>query len=217
MFGCVRKLGCLALLVLAVGAALLTRDQWWPSSGGAPAVATSETPHWEPLTEAGAQRARRAVASLGVPSGPVFANVQAGDLASFIFTGVARQLPPSAREVRAAVIGERLYVKALIAMKDVGGPRVLGPLASFIAEQDTVTLGGTFEIVRPGLAQFRVEEIRLRELGVPRKLLPRLVGQIRRGALPDGVSPDALPLEVPSYIGDVRIARGRVTLYKTTR
>ncbi len=218
MFGCIRRLGCLLLLAALAVAAFLLRDRWWPSRDSTTASkAAAETPIWELLTPEGAERGRRAVASLEGPAGPVFVNLSGGDLASYVFTGIAKQLPPSARDVRAAVIGERLYVKALIAMSDVGGPAVLGPLASFLADRDTVTLGGSFEMVRPGLAQYRVQEIRLRELGVPRKLLPRLVGQLRRGSLPEGVSGDALPLVVPGYIGDVRIARGRVTLYKTVQ
>ena len=41
--------------------------------------------------------------------------------------------------------------------------------------------------------------------------------EMRRGARPEGVTDDALPLVVPSYIGDVRIGQGKVTLYKSVK
>lgn len=213
MFGCIRKLGCLLLILVGV-VAWLTRDRWLHYTRSTPAEAPV-TIVWEPLTEEGSRRARVAVNTLGRASGPVFVNLPPGDLASFVFTGIARQLPPSAQNVRAAVIGDKLYVKALVALKDFGGPQALGGLGGFLAERDTVTFGGNFEIVRPGLAQFRVSELKLGGLAIPQRMLPRMVSTIRRGAQVEGVTTDGLPLEIPRYVGDVRVARGRITLYKT--
>ncbi|MFL5575459.1 MAG: hypothetical protein ACJ79S_05765 [Gemmatimonadaceae bacterium] len=218
MLGCLRRLGCIVLVLLLLCAvAWFTRDRWYPRLRGATgtAAAPSTAIVWEPLTAEGAERARQAVASLDRRSGPAFATTRPGDISAYVFTGVARQLPPSAEDVRAAAIDDRLYVKALVDLNDFGGGKVLGPLAGFLGDRDTVQLGGDFEILRPGLAQFRVREIRLRELSVPRRLIPRLVAQIRRGGHPEGVADDALPLVVPRSIGDVRVARGRVVLYKT--
>jgi hypothetical protein len=219
MFGCLRRLGCFVILLLLLGAvAWFTRDRWYPrvrdwrAGAGAPAAPAVV---WEPLTPEGAERARQAVASLDRKSGPAFASTRPGDISAYVFTGVARQLPPSAEDVRAAAIGDRLYVRSVVDLSDFGGGKVLGPLAGFLSERDTVQFGGDFAIVRPGLAEFRVREIRLRELSVPQRLIPRLIAQIRRGGRPEGVADDALPLVVPKHIGDVRVARGRVVLYKT--
>lgn len=221
MFGCIKKLGCLFLI--ALGAVVyLTRDYWRPfvhraTADRAEADAGGGGDTWEPLSETGAARARRAVAALGQRSGPVYQNLHAADLASLIYQELSRQLPPSAQDVRARVSGERLYVRAVVALSDFGGPAVLGPLGGFLNDRDTVTFGGTLDIVRPGLAQYRIQEVRLGQLGVPGPVIPRLVGQITRGkARPAGVAPDALPLEVPPAIADVRIAKGWVTLYKNT-
>ena len=46
-------------------------------------------------------------------------------------------------------------------------------------------------------------------------MIPRVLRQTERGSRPDGLSEDGLPIVVPRYLGDVRIANGRVTLYKT--
>ncbi|HET7458091.1 MAG TPA: hypothetical protein VFJ74_10575 [Gemmatimonadaceae bacterium] len=217
--GCLRRIGCILLVLVALAAAAwFTRDRWLhrgPTLG--PRNPNAVGVEWEPLTPEGAERARTAVASLGQRSGPVYANTRAGDLAAYLFTGLQRQLPPSAQDIRAAVIGDRLYVKALVNLTDFGGAKVLGPLAGFLSERDTVTFGGNFELLRQGLAQFHVREIKLRQLSLPEKAIPRLLAQIRRGARPEGVADDALPLVVPSYIGDVRVGQGRVTLYKNVK
>ena len=52
---------------------------------------------WEPLTMEGAERARTAVQQLARSSGPVFANVGAGDLASYVYVELAK---PYKRPVR---------------------------------------------------------------------------------------------------------------------
>ena len=77
-------------------------------------------------------------------------------------------------------------------------------------------MGGTFALVRPGLAQFLVEDVRLGELPIPRGGIPKLLRQIRRGSMPPGVSETGLPFVVPPYVADARVADGKITLYKTT-
>jgi hypothetical protein len=85
-----------------------------------------------------------------------------------------------------------------------------------LGDQEPVEFGGTLELVRPGLAQYRVKVLRLRELNVPQRMIPRLLQRISRGARPPGLADDGLPLEVPPFIADVRIGQGYVTLYKST-
>ena len=212
MFGCARRVGCLVLVVVLVLAAWFTRERWVPLIRDRGAVAKEG--EWEPITPEGAERARKAIASLGAKSGPVYANVRAGDLASYVFQALRKQLPPSAQNVEATVIGERMYVRASVALSDFGGPGALGPLASFMSDREVMTFGGTFALLRPGLAEYRVEELKLRDLSVPKTMLPKLIQRVGRGARPAGLAPNALPLEVPTTIGDVRVGRGRVTLYK---
>lgn len=208
-----RRLIVLLLLLAAVAAGWWLRDRWMRPS--TPSTDTrAEAAVWEPLTPQGAARAREAVQQLNRASGPVFVNVRGADLAAYVYEELVRQLPPSAEDIRAAVIDGRLYIKASVMLSDLGGRSVLGPLAALLSDRDTVQFGGRFEIIRPGLAQFLVEEIRVREFPVPGRLISRLIEQTRRGVVPAGVADNGLPIEVPPYIGDVRIAEGRVTLYK---
>jgi hypothetical protein len=143
----------------------------------------------------------------------VYVNVSAADLTAYVFTQLTKQLPAGATDARAAVVGDRLYLKALVSSQDLGGKDALGPLGSLLPERDTVTFGGNLEMVRPELAQFRVRELRYGELAVPRALIPQLVRRAARDR-PEGLAADALPLPVPPTVADVRVARGTVTLYR---
>jgi hypothetical protein len=226
MFGCLRRLGCLAILLVAGVLLYLNRDAWLPrlqqltgvevsrrTSEPAPAADGS----WQPLTAEGAARARAGVQSLASRGGPVYANVAPADLASYIHDELRRQLPPSAEDVQAAVFGDQLHVRTVVRLSDLGGAGALGPIAQFLGDRDTVQFGGTLAVVRPGLAEFRVRQIKLRQLSVPAPLVPQILKQLNRGERPAGVAADALPLTIPAYVSDVRVGRGRVTLYKTVQ
>ena len=222
MFGCLRSLGCLVLLAIVAVAAWVFRDRWTPllnRGGSARPVATAPATAgaWEPLTAQGAARAREAINRLGSRSGPVFASLRPGDLSAYILQEVSRQLPPSARNAEAAVIDDKLFVRATVRLSEFGGTKALGPLASVLGDREPVQFGGTLDIVRPGLAQYRVQALRIRDLSIPRAMIPRLIRNIERGPHPEGVADDALPLEVPPYIGDVRVKNGKITLYKAVQ
>jgi hypothetical protein len=113
------------------------------------------------------------------------------------------------------VIGDRVFVRAVVGPGDL--PGLAGSaLGGVVTRRDTLRLGGTFDVLRPGLAQFRVRDVEFGTMTVPSALIPRLIGRVRRGEVPQGVAPDAFPVPLPEYIGDVRIGRGRVTLYRAT-
>ena len=219
MFGCLRRIGCLFVLCIAAVAAYLLRDRWMPylpRFGSAPrATAAVAGPEWEPVSDAAAARARRAIESLGRRSGPVFVNMPPGDLASYFYIALAQQLPPSADSIEAAAVGNRMYVRAVISLDDFKAADALGPLAGIVGRRERLQMGGTFAVIRSGLAQFLVEDVRLGELPIPRPGIPKLLRQIRRGSIPPGVADTGLPFVIPTYLGDARVANGKITLYKT--
>ena len=212
--GCLSRIGCLVVVLLFAVIAWLLRDRWYAKvTGRAPAAAAG--PVWEPLSPQGAERARRALERLSHPSGPVFADLSGGDVASYMFQSLAKQLPESADSVEAAVIGDRLYIRASVRLKDLGGASTLGPVAGMLGDRERMQFGGTFHIVRSQLAEFQVKDIKIRDFSVPLTMIPRVLRQIERGSRPEGLSPDGLPVVIPSYLGDVRIGDGKITLYKT--
>jgi hypothetical protein len=217
MKGCFR--GILVLVVLALVAGLwffYARVDKTPSSAG-PSATTRATSEWQPLSDAEAEQGRVAVQSLGTQSGPVFANLSASQAASYIFMVVARQLPPSAKKAEAAIIGDRLYVRSEVELKDFGGSSSLGPIGMVLGDRDSVRLGGSINMLKPGLAEFLVQEVKLGRLEVPASLIPRLLTQMKRGKAVEGVSRNGLPMVMPPYISDVRISNGRITLYKSVK
>jgi hypothetical protein len=221
MFGCLRRIGCLFFVLIAAVAAYLMRDRWlpyvpWLKSAPRATTTAAGGPAWEPVSDEAAGRARRAVESLGRRAGPVFVSLPPGDLASYFYIALAQQLPPSADSIEATTIGNRMYVRAVISLDDFKAVDALGPLAGIVGRRERLQMGGTFVLVRPGLAQFLVEDVRLGELPIPRGAIPKLLRQIRRGSMPPGVAENGLPFVVPTYVADARVADGKITLYKTT-
>jgi len=220
MRGFFRRLGCLIIILL-----LLVAAWYWyarvPASTTTTSTtigtATSVSSGWQPLTGADADRGRAAVQSLGRQSGPVFANLTAAEAASYIFTVVAKQFPPSARNAQAAIIGDRLYVRSDVDVKDFGGSKALGPLGMLLGDRDSVRLGGTINMLKPGLGEFIVQEVKIGRLEVPSALIPRILTQMKRGKPVPGISQNGLPMVMPTYISDVRISNGKITLYKSVR
>jgi hypothetical protein len=213
--GCIARLGCLTLLAVLAVCAWFTRDRWMSKvSGSAPVVST--TPVWEPLSPQAGARGQRAIEGLQSPTGPVFTNLRASEIASYVFQTVGHTLPTSADSVEAAVIGDALYVRAIVPVKDLAGSGALGPLGGLLNDREKISIGGSFHVIRPGLSEFQVREIKIRDFKVPSGAIPRLVAQLSHGKRPEGLAPNALPVTTPRSLADVRIANHQVTLYKTT-
>ena len=220
MKGCLKRAGCLVVIILLVAVWYWYARVERPAAATAPATAstaTSVSSGWHPLSAADAERGRLAVQSLERQSGPVFANLTPAEAASYIFMVVAKQLPPSAKNAEAAIIGDRLYVRSEVDLKDFGGAKSLGPLGMLLGERDSVRLGGTINMLRPGLAEFLVQEVKLGKIEVPTALIPRLLTQMKKAKTVEGISQNGLPMVMPPYISDVRISNGKITLYKSVR
>jgi hypothetical protein len=215
MFGCLGRIGCLVLAVLIAGAAWLTRDAWYPRIR-ARVVATTPpaAARWEPLTPEGAARARAALESLTRKNGPVFVNVNPADLAALVLDSVVHGFSPGATGAEVLSRDDHLYLRAQVSVADLGGPGSLGPLSSLVAGKQEFTVRGRLEAVRPGWAQFRVDEIALKELKLPSAVIAKLVGRIATKDRDAATPADAIPLRIPREIADVRTGKGRITLYK---
>jgi hypothetical protein len=222
MKGCLKSAGCLVIIVCLVAVwywyARVERPAAATSTAsGTATTATSVSSGWQPLTTADAARGQVAVQSLGRQSGPVFANLTPSEAASYIFTVVAKQLPPSAKNAEAAIIGDRLYVRSDVELKDFGGAKSLGPVGMLLGDRDSVRFGGTINMLKPGLGEFLVQEVKIGRIDVPNALIPRLLTQMKRGKPVEGISQNGLPMVMPAYISDVRISGGKITLYKSVK
>jgi hypothetical protein len=213
--GCLKTIGCATVLVLGAAAAWLTRDRWYPMLRDGRDAEVVEAP-MDTLSQGGADRAATSLQSLERPSGPAFVNIAPADLAALIVREAERRGPLPLKQASAGAVNDRLWLRGTLDLRELRAQGALGALGMVLRDDEDVELRGTLDIVRPGLAQFHVESFKARDLAIPSAAIPRLLKQMDRGERPDGVSADAVPFRVPPYIGDIRIANGRVTLYKTT-
>jgi len=214
VFSCLGRLGCLLLFLIAGALAFLTRDRWLPrvlgERGRAPVT-------WESVNEPGNQRAGDRVASLGRPGGPAYVTVSAAELAALMVESSGHRLPAALDSVQAAIDSETVRVRALVKLDDVRGLDALGPLSGLLDKRERIEFTGTMAVIRPGLGEFRVASVKVADLSLPRAAIPRLLSRLDASVRPEGVAPDGIAITIPDYIGDVRVARGQVTLYRRPR
>jgi hypothetical protein len=213
--GCIARLGCLVLLAIVAFCAWLTRDSWLPERYRSHLTRSATATGWEPLNDQGADRTRAALAKLQQPSGPAFQTLAASDLASFAFASVSKSLGASVDSVGTRVNGDMVSMRARVRTSDLGGTSSLGPLASMLSEREWIQLSGTFAVLQPGLAEFNVREVKVHDLPLPSGMIPQLLKRIGKGPRVEGLSPNGLPLPIPRSVGDIRVANGKVTLYKS--
>jgi hypothetical protein len=219
MFGCLGRIGCFLVLAVVAAAAWFTHDFWYPKLrarlGGVPVVVSTSAAKWEPLTPEGSARARLAVGRLSTKNGPVYVDVGAGDLAAYALDQALRDLSRDSTGAEAMARDDHLLVRATVNVADLADAKALGPLTSMIGGKQEITVRGKLEIVSPGHAQFRVDQIMLKELQLPEALIEQIVGRIRKQDRTATTPKNAIPVHVPLELADVRIAKGHVVLYKT--
>jgi hypothetical protein len=224
MRGCLRGFERLLLIAALLALAWFTRDRWMPllrHGGGASTGATSPAaapvpagPPWDLVTAEAAAQGKAAILKLGQKTGPVFANLSGAEFTAYVVDELSRQLPPSAMGTTAQVIGDELHIRAMVRPSDFGAEQVLGPLAKMLGERESMELGGTLDVVRPGLAALTVRTLKFRDLSVPGPGIPTVLARMQTGARPALIGSDALALVLPVQVADIRVRNGRITLYK---
>lgn len=157
-------------------------------------------------------------------SGPAYVSLGARDVAGLL-APLLRQLPPSARTAQLALDGDQLLLRSAVALSDFTGQSAVGAvLGKALVGEDTLYLAGPLEPVRPGLAQLRVRELRLKGIDVPTRLIPGLVSALRERAPAAAVdtavgaalAADGMPVPLPATVSDVRVVNGKLTLYRAS-
>lgn len=222
---CLSKVGCLTVVVI-VGA-----GAWWAYGGDVPtffarggrismpATTASDTSRkriaWATMNEAQTPPAD-AIAALERPNGPAYITLGAGDLAGFLADGFGRVLPQSAKGVQVAIVDDVVRVRAEIPLRALGGKALPEFVSDLLSARDTVEMAGSLEMLHAGLAQFRVREVIVRGIPLPPRVVPALLSALRKSAPQrESVASDAVALQLPKSVSDIRVSRGRVTLYKS--
>jgi hypothetical protein len=217
--GCMARLGCLIVLLVLGVAAWFTRDRWmqhlpWRSAQTETTITTDAG--WLPLTEAGAQRTRDALQKLSSPRGPVFVTLAGSDVASYVFLQIVKQMPPATDSFAAFVDQDHIRLRARMKTSDLGS-NVVGVLGALLGERERVEMGGTLRVISSGLAEFRVTDVKVHDIGLPGGVINRLVRPLVKPPRPAGLDENGLPISIPSYVGDVRVSNGKITLYKNVQ
>jgi hypothetical protein len=215
--GCIARLGCLFILACAAVVGWFTRDHWLPAQYRSHVAAPAKVASWEPLSDAGADRTRAALDKLSQPQGPVFQTLSGADVASYVFRELAQKLPASADSIEAMVVGEKVSLRSVVRLSELGGADALGPLGAALGERAAVQFVGTLRVVKQGTGEFEIQQAKVGAITVPQSMIPALIKRFDRSSRPTGVDANALPLPLPPYIGDIRVANGKITLYKNVQ
>lgn len=217
MFGCMFRMGCAILLLILGALGWQFRDKWVPK---VKAMVTAEAPAtsagWAPITAAGGTRAKERIASLGRRGGPAYVTLTPTEFAAYVLGSALSSVAAGDTSTQAVVQDGMLYIRTRIRLADLGGKDALGPLARMFNDTEPLMVAGTLSAVRPGLAQFRLKEVSVRELKVPRSAVGTLVKRWGPTPRPDSLATDGLPVTLPNDVVDLRLADGRITLYKKT-
>ena len=138
------------------------------------------------------------------------------DVASYVFLQIVKEMPASADSFAARVDQDNIRLRARMKTSELGSS-VVGALGSLLGDRERVEMGGTLRVIGKGLAEFRVNDVKIHDVSLPDALIPRLVKPMVRGPRPAALDEKGLPISIPSYIGDVRVSGGKITLYKNVQ
>lgn len=215
MFACLGRLGCLVLLAVLCLGGWYTKDLWYPRVRS---VVVSTPPAasiaWHAITPEAARAGERAAARLDSTGGPVYASLTPAEFAAWQLAPAMKILESSAATPEASVRGDTLYVRAKVAVTELGDPKQLGPLAQMLDGKQPVRIGGQLSMVRPGLIGLRVSHVSVNELKLPSALIAKIVQRIAVRARTDSLASGVIAIPVPKRVADVRVANGKIVLYK---
>ena len=175
--GCIARLGCLFSSRFSRVGGWFTRDRWLPEQYRSHAAVDDERSGLGTAERRRRRSAReRRSTKLSQPRGPVFQTLSGADVASYVFARARRDAARvGATASRRRSSGDRVSMRANVKLSDLGGASALGPLGGMLGDREPVQLTGTFRVVKPGVAEFQVQDVEDSERStVPRGMIPTL-------------------------------------------
>ncbi len=211
--GCLKNVlagvGCLVVLLAAAVAGYLYRDRLahlWRSVRG-----VREPPPIVYVMPAagGAAHADTALRDLARRGGPGYVDVAPADLAALIDRELARVRRRVFDSVAVALDSPRVLVKGRLDVSAIP-QRLLGPLADGLGRYEPVTAGGVLAAAPDGGLRWTLDKLMIRAFPFPRSVIPAVVRSFGVADAKDG----AVPIPLPVPVGDVRVSRAGVRLYR---
>src|SRR3981081_3424858 len=107
--GCLRRAGCLLVLAAIAVGLWITQDSWLRvirHSRPQPEATVDRV--WQPLSPEAAARGKKALDGLASARGPVYANLSANEIASYVVQAAGGAFPARADSVGAGGLGDAL-------------------------------------------------------------------------------------------------------------
>lgn len=199
-----RLIGCLGLLLLlAVG--WLYRDHIVEFVKGLTGSRMEPVEQVGRPTEGGARRARDKVDSLNAWRADSVI-LTASEMASLIGAGLDPAFRGHMDSLQVELEEDRIRIQASFDTEQI--PRdMLGPLGGMVDKREHLEAAGPVTVVRPGMAEWRIDQLKLGNFPFPRDVIPRLLERAM------GSRTSSIPFIIPAGIRSVAIHPGGVTLF----
>ncbi len=212
MTGCIRNVlagvGCATLLAAGGLAAWHFRPQ---ITDAVRSFKTPEVPADSAVTgwpsETALRSARRKEEAMENSRGPGVVTLTADEMAALITDGLDPGTLEILDSIRVVLSHGRLTLEAAL-MTGALGDDLLGPIAAMLQPYERLVVGGPARVFEPGTVFWEPDAFTVRSFSFPRVAVPRLVNRLARRT--DG----AIPIYIPSTVGDLRIRATGVTFYR---
>ena len=206
--GCLRKLGCLVILLAAVVAGFLYRDRIAALYRRVRGVPEPAPVVYVPPAPGAAPQAVAALGRLARQGGPAYIDITAAQLAALIEQQVAGTGTRVLDSVAVALGDQRVEVRGSLDMSAVPR-RLLGPLAEGLGRREPVVAGGVLAARPDGRLEWTIDELKIRDFPFPRTVIPSILHVMN---LTGGNA--AVPIPLSAGVGDVRVTPAGIRVYR---
>ena len=122
----------------------------------------------------------------------MFETLSPAAVASYIYRQVAKRLPTTADSVEAIVAGDKLSMRAVVPLKNLGS--AFTEAVGIVHDRERVELTGTLDVLKPGIAEFAVSDARIHGLPIPQGHDRDADRPVRTGSGPRRHRPELAPV-----------------------
>ena len=135
----------------------------------------------------------------------------ASEVASLMGEGLAPKFRGELDSLRVELLPDEVLVRARLRTARLP-KELVGPLAAALQPREPVAATGPLRVIGPGVGEWAVRSVEIRDIPVPASAVPRLVERAH-----DAPGRRTVPWTVPPGIRAIRIRPGGATLYGAPR